>query len=107
MLSVVLTKFFEPVWLFFQNAFSTQKIHFDVFGAIVGVTSIVVITAIAVYLILKLTKPENKQKITSEDYLDDLLKKLQNFKHRWNWGIPFWSKGYKKQIPRRVISYKK
>jgi hypothetical protein len=106
-LGFFIAKFLEPVWLLLLNAFSTQQIPFDIFGAFLGLISIVLTTAIAVYLIIKFTKHPHRQTVTVEDYLDDLIIKLQAFKHRWNWGIPFWSKGYKRQIPRRVISHKK
>jgi hypothetical protein len=106
-LAFFITKFLDPVWLLLLNIFSTQKIPFNALGAFLGLVLIVLTTAIAVYLITKFMKHPQRQAVTAEDYLNDLIKKLQAFKHRWNWGIPFWSKGYKRQIPGRVISHKK
>ena len=104
-----MTQFFDPAKLLLINVFSSETIPFNIITALAGFVSILITAVVVAYLIIRFKNYASKKQrsLMMEDYLDDLIKKIQNFKHRWNWGIPFWSSGYKRQIVKRVISSKK
>ncbi len=97
----VIVALLGPVFTFFINLITSQKIPTNEILAVTGIVMIIVFAIIAYSLVMKLKNylvARKKPTDTTAEYLfDDLLKEIEKFIRKWKKGPPFVS-GYRRQI---------
>jgi hypothetical protein len=104
----IATKFIDQVWLFLTDLGNKSDLHFEEWQAIVGIIALVISGAIGLQLILHFKSCREKQKLTKnitlEDILDDLINEIELFIKNWERGIPLLTGGgYRGEIESKAM----